>query len=109
MKNDSNRTNRFQRGIGTPALVGVVAVAAVVAVGAAAMLTNIFERKQEAKATTTRLVEVTQDTTDPAKWGVNWPKQYDSYLLTAQTRARASAATVAARPCRRRRSTATRG
>jgi nitrite reductase (cytochrome c-552) len=85
LKNDSNRTNRFQRGIGTPALVGLVAVAAVVAVGAAAMLTNIFDRKQEAKATTTRLVDVTQDTTDPAKWGVNWPKQYDSYLLTAQT------------------------
>ena len=29
--------------------------------------------------------EVTEDTTDPAKWRANWPKQYDSYLLTAQT------------------------
>ena len=50
----------------------------------AALLVNIFERKQEAKVTTTRLVEVTRDTTDPAKWGVNWPKQYDGYKLTAQ-------------------------
>ena len=46
---------------------------------------NIFERKQEAASATTPLVAVTEDTTDPAKWGVNWPKQYDSYLLTAQT------------------------
>lgn len=73
------------RGIGTPALLGIVAVAAVAAVAAAALLTNVFDRKQEAKATTTRLVEVTQDTTDPAQWGVNWPKQYDGYLMTAQT------------------------
>jgi len=26
---------------------------------------------------------VTEDTTDPAQWGVNWPKQYDSYQRTA--------------------------
>jgi nitrite reductase (cytochrome c-552) len=77
--------NRVHRGVGIPALLGLVAIAAVVAVAVAALLTNIFERKQEAKAATTRLVEVTQDTTDPAQWGVNWPKQYDSYLLTAQT------------------------
>ena len=73
-----------QRGLSTTLLLVLVALAAVAAVAGAALLTNIFERKQEAKVTTTRLVEVTQDTTDPAKWAVNWPKQYDSYLLTAQ-------------------------
>ena len=30
-----------------------------------------------------RTVEVTEDDTDPAKWGINWPKEYDSYKLTA--------------------------
>ncbi len=84
MKNESTHRNTFQRGIGAPALVGLVAIAALLAVGVTAILTNIFERKQEAKSTTTRLVEVTQDTTDPAQWGINWPKQYDSYLMTAQ-------------------------
>jgi nitrite reductase (cytochrome c-552) len=48
-----------------------------------ALLTNIFERKQEARQPFVRLVEVTEDTMDPAVWGQNWPAQYDSYLKTA--------------------------
>ena len=48
-----------------------------------ALLTNIFERKQEARQTFVRLVEVTEDTTDPKVWGQNWPQQYDSYLRTS--------------------------
>jgi nitrite reductase (cytochrome c-552) len=74
-----------QRGVSTTLLVTGIAVAAVAAAAAAALLVNIYERKQEARVTTTRLVEVTQDTTDPATWGINWPQQYDAYLLTAQT------------------------
>jgi nitrite reductase (cytochrome c-552) len=74
-----------QHGLSTSTLVSITAVAAVLAVAVSALLVNIFERRQEAKvATTARLVEVTQDTTDPAKWGVNWPKEYDAYKLTAQ-------------------------
>jgi nitrite reductase (cytochrome c-552) len=85
LKNKSLPIRRAQRGASTPVLLVLVLVVAIAAAGATALLTNIFDRKQEAKVTTTRLVEVTQDTTDPAQWGVNWPKQYDSYLLTAQT------------------------
>jgi len=44
---------------------------------------NVAERKNEARTPFVRLVEVDEDTTDPAKWGVNWPKQYDSYQRTA--------------------------
>ena len=84
MKSLSSPIAQAQRGLSTVALLALVVVVALVAAGVTALLTNIFDRKQEAKVTTTRLVEVTQDTTDPAKWGVNWPKQYDSYLLTAQ-------------------------
>jgi len=76
---------RAQRGLSRTVLLASVAAAAIATVAASALLVNIFERKQEAKVTTTRLVEVTRDTTDPAQWGVNWPKQYDLYLLTAQT------------------------
>ena len=74
-----------QHGVSSAVLLTSVAVAAVAAALLAALLVNVFERKQEARVTTTRLVEVTRDTTDPAKWGVNWPRQYDSYLLTAQS------------------------
>ncbi len=61
----------------------LIAVAAVAAVAVCALLVNIFERKQEAANPYVRLVEVTEDTTDPAVWGKNWPKQYDSYKRTA--------------------------
>lgn len=50
-----------------------------------ALLINIFHRKTEAQTPYVRLVEVGEDDTDPAKWGVNWPKQYSSYLLTAES------------------------
>ena len=49
-----------------------------------ALLVNIVERKTEAESSYVRLVEVTEDDTDPSKWGGNWPKQYDSYQRTAR-------------------------
>lgn len=49
----------------------------------AALTVNIFERKQEAKQSFYRVVEITDDTEDPAIWGKNFPHQYDSYLKTA--------------------------
>jgi nitrite reductase (cytochrome c-552) len=48
-----------------------------------ALLTNIFERKQEARQPFVRMVEVTEDTMDPKVWSQNWPLQYDSYLRTS--------------------------
>jgi len=65
--------------------VAVFVVAAIAVASTTALLMNIFERKSEAKNPYVRTVEVTEDTTDPAVWGVNWPRQYDSYLLTAES------------------------
>jgi len=48
-----------------------------------ALLTNIFERKQEARQPFVRVVEVSEETMDPALWGQNWPLHYDSYRRTA--------------------------
>ena len=48
-----------------------------------ALLTNIFERKQEARQPFVRVVEVTEETMDPKMWARNWPYEYDSYLKTA--------------------------
>ncbi len=50
---------------------------------ATALLVNIFERKSEGRNRYVQLAEVTEDDTDPAKWAVNWPRQYDSYQKTA--------------------------
>src|SRR5215216_4647424 len=57
-------------------------IAALAAVGGVALLVNIFERKQEARNPFYRVVEITDDTEDPAVWGKNFPLQYDGYLRT---------------------------
>jgi nitrite reductase (cytochrome c-552) len=57
-------------------------IAAVSAIGGAALLVNIFERKQEAKNPFYRVVELTDETEDPAVWGKNFPLQYDDYKRT---------------------------
>src|SRR6185436_16025109 len=66
-----------------PYLLLLVVVAAATA-GVTALLLNVAERKAEGRQPFVRLVEVDEDTTDPAVWGTNWPKQYDSYKLTAE-------------------------
>ncbi len=65
-----------------PFLLTVLGVAVITAL-ATGLLMNIAEHKQEAKSTFVKLVEVDEDTTDPAVWGTNFPKQYDSYQRTA--------------------------
>lgn len=64
------------------AIVLGVALATAAATG---LLMNIAERKGEAKNPYVLLQPVTENDTDPAKWGVNWPKQYDGYKRTAIT------------------------
>ena len=61
-------------------LVALVAIAA--AMGSTALLINIMERKREAKNPFYRVVELTDDTEDPALWGKDFPFQYDGYKRT---------------------------
>jgi len=61
----------------------LIAGAAVVAAGVTALLMNISDRKAEQRTPYVRLVEVGENDTDPAKWGKNWPAQYDGYKRTA--------------------------
>ncbi len=66
-------------------VLGLVAAgAAMVTVAVTALLTTIFTHKQEAKNPYVRLVEVSEETTDPQPWGTNWPRQYDAYKRTAE-------------------------
>jgi nitrite reductase (cytochrome c-552) len=66
-------------------LVALVAGIAVATAGAVLLLVNIFERKAEARSPYIRVVDVGEDDTDPAKWGKNWPAEYDGYKRTALT------------------------
>jgi len=65
-----------------PLLAAFVGVAGVTVL-LVALLTNIFERKQEARQPFVRLVEVSEQTADPKVWAQNWPLEYDSYLKTS--------------------------
>ena len=58
------------------------AVTTVVVGGLTALLLNVVERKQEAKNPFFRVVDLTDDTDDPAVWGKNFPLQYDGYRRT---------------------------
>lgn len=66
-------------------LLLLAAIMAAGTFGVVALLVNIFERKQEARAPFVRLVEVNEVSTDPEPWGINFPEQYESYLRTADT------------------------
>jgi nitrite reductase (cytochrome c-552) len=60
-------------------VAGAFALAAILV---AALLVNIAEKKQQAKNPTVRVVELTDDTEDPAVWGKNFPVEYDLYRKT---------------------------
>ena len=63
--------------------LATVLVTAAISAGIAALLVNIFERKSEAKDPYLKLVNVGEGTTDSQPWGVNWPREWDSYQRTA--------------------------
>jgi len=60
----------------------LVVIAAIGAVIGMIVLVSIIERKQEARNPFFRVVELTEDTVDPAIWGKNFPLQYDDYRRT---------------------------
>jgi nitrite reductase (cytochrome c-552) len=63
-----------------PVIIAVLAAVATIAV--AALLVNIFTRQQEARNPFYRVVELNDETEDPAVWGKNFPIQYDGYRRT---------------------------
>src|SRR5262245_1808471 len=69
---------RLSRG----AVLAIGGAAGVAAAAITALLVNIVERKQEARNPFFRVVELADDTEDPAIWGKNFPLQYDAYLRT---------------------------
>ncbi|MCW5964253.1 MAG: ammonia-forming cytochrome c nitrite reductase subunit c552 [Bryobacterales bacterium] len=63
-------------------LITTVALTALVTLALSALLVNIFERKQEARNTFVRVVDIDDNTGDPAVWGKNFPLHYDAYKRT---------------------------
>ncbi|HQR46211.1 MAG TPA: ammonia-forming cytochrome c nitrite reductase subunit c552 [Thermoanaerobaculia bacterium] len=76
-----NNAPATKRGLLVFLVAGAFALGALLA---AALLLNIAQRKQEARMATVKLVPVTENDVDPAKWGTNWPREYDGYKKTSE-------------------------
>src|ERR1043165_3031884 len=66
---------------------GVFWLVAIVTAGATfgvmLLYQNIRDRKTEAAQKVFEVTTITEKTTDPVEWGKNFPRQYDSYIRTA--------------------------
>lgn len=67
------------------ALAGAFILGGVIMVLLAILLLNINERQVEARVSPAQIQEIPEDTIDPAVWGVNFPRQYDSFKKTQLT------------------------
>ncbi|WIK63788.1 ammonia-forming cytochrome c nitrite reductase subunit c552 [Gleimia hominis] len=61
-----------------------IVVTALITMSITALLINILERKNEGSDKFTKVVELTEDTVDPAVWGQNFPIQYEQTLKTKE-------------------------
>jgi nitrite reductase (cytochrome c-552) len=77
LEDKAKRYRTRRRAIMLTALIAVLGT-----VAGLALFTNILERKQEARNPFYRVVELNDDTDDPAIWGKNFPLQYDDYKRT---------------------------
>src|SRR6516164_329250 len=68
--------------------LATILVTAAVTYCIVALLMNISERKEESKQHYLKLVDLTEETIDPAEWGKNFPREYDSYKRTAENTSR---------------------
>jgi len=61
---------------------GVVAVFTLLGLGIGLLLSNIEQRRLEGELFPARIVEIAEDELDPAVWGLNFPRQLDSFRRT---------------------------
>jgi nitrite reductase (cytochrome c-552) len=59
-----------------------IVIVALLTVGVMLLLSNVSQHKEEARQDVFRVVEISEATIDPAEWGKNYPRQYDSYQRT---------------------------
>jgi nitrite reductase (cytochrome c-552) len=82
MSNFKNRFLNFYRSRPLTIFSVLVLLAALGAVGGMFLLVSVFQHKQEARNPFFQVVELTNQTEDPAIWGKNFPMQYDDYRRT---------------------------
>ena len=60
----------------------LILLTAAITLAVTALLMNINQRKQEARQQAVKVVELSEETADPAEWGKNFPREYDGYKRT---------------------------
>lgn len=80
MPENSRRFSRRQRWALYTAAVVIVAG---LTIAVLLLMQNIFARQREAEQVAFQVVDLDEQTVDPAIWGRNFPWQYESYLRTA--------------------------
>ena len=65
-------------------IAAAMVAGALITAGIAALLINIFQHKAEGTVRPVRVVELTDDTSDPALWGKNFPLEYETWKKTAE-------------------------
>lgn len=74
----SNRSAQYKT-------IGLVVILALATFGVMLLYQNIAERKSEAEQVSFEIVDIDESTVDPAIWGQNFPRQYDTYRRTVDT------------------------
>jgi nitrite reductase (cytochrome c-552) len=67
-----------------PLFIVVILLVAAAVIAVLWIHDNIATRKEEARQTVFRIVNLTEQTVDPAEWGKNFPRQYDGYRRAAE-------------------------
>lgn len=68
----------------TMILIVAIVITALVTMSITALLINIMQRQTEAGDSFTKVVELDENTVDPAEWGKNFPLQYEAMKRTSQ-------------------------
>ncbi|MDO5728783.1 MAG: ammonia-forming cytochrome c nitrite reductase subunit c552 [Actinomycetaceae bacterium] len=68
----------------TMILIVAIVITALVTMSITALLINIMQRQTEAGDTFTKVVELDENTVDPAEWGKNFPIQYEAMKRTSE-------------------------
>ena len=66
-------------------LAAVFACAALAIAAIALLLVDIQAKKNEANQYPLQVLQIPEDELDPEVWGANFPRQYDSFLKTADS------------------------
>lgn len=74
---ENNNPRRQMLLLATAFVVGMLIMA-----GLAALFANIQQRKAETVEYPLRVIDVPEDELDPAVWGQNFPRQYDTFVKT---------------------------